>query len=158
VHWTVAFGPVQKPTHGNRWALPELERIDKALDDLILRHEALHLHAERLRSIPGIGKGTVPFLICLILGRNFLQARQLGAYVGITPREHRSGTSVHAPPRLCKRGDRLIHKQLWWPVIQAMRHPDFAPWVEKLREKGKPEKAMICAVMRKFIQEIYPGS
>jgi hypothetical protein len=44
-----------------------------------------------------------------------------------------------------------VRKQLWWPAVQAMRHPDFASWVGKLREKGKAEKAIICAVMRKLI-------
>jgi transposase len=76
----------------------EPKGIDRALDDLILPGGSLGQQAELLRSIAGIGRGTVPFLISVVRGRDFTKARQVAAYVGITPRQRQSGSSVSAPP------------------------------------------------------------
>jgi transposase len=129
----------------------QLEVLDANLAELLRQDPKLHEQAKHLQSIPGIGVGTTPFLIELLGRHNFQQARQAAAFVGLTPSEHTSGDTVKGPPRLSKMGDPLLRKQLWWPAVTAMRHPDFASWVERLKQKGKANKSIICAIMRKLV-------
>jgi transposase len=88
--------------------------------------------------------------------RAAVDARQLAAYAGLTPRERTSGSSVHRPPRLAKTGNSRLRRALYLPAIVAMRHnPAVRALAERLRARGKRPMVIVGAAMRKLLHLIY---
>jgi transposase len=74
------------------------------------------------------------------------------AYIGVTPRERQSGTSVHGKPHICKTGNAGLRRDLYMPAMVAIRfNPILREFAQRLQERGKPAKVIIVAVMRKLI-------
>ena len=85
---------------------------------------------KRLLTIPGIGEVTAIAILAEIsdIGE-FLNARQLAAYIGVTPKQKVSGTSVHKQSRISKIGNSKLRKALYLPAITAMRSsPPLEKW------------------------------
>ena len=88
--------------------------------------------------------------------RTAVDARQLAAYAGLTPRERMSGSSVHHPPRLAKTGNSRLRRALYFPAMVAMRHnPAVRALAERLRARGKRPMVIVGAAMRKLLHLIY---
>jgi transposase len=105
-----------------------------------LIQEQLERSAERkeqlllLRSIPGVGWWTAGRVLAEIdaVG-TAVDARQLAADAGLTPREQPAGSSVHRRPRLAKTGTSRLRRALYLPAIVAMRHNPGVPAHATLR-------------------------
>src|SRR6185295_2160168 len=87
----------------------------------------LRQQRDLLTSIPGIGETTANVLLGELgpLAR-FADAAACAAFVGIVPREGRSGTSVRRKPVLCKVGTARVRKALFFPALAALRHNPIA--------------------------------
>ncbi len=82
--------------------------------------------------------------------------RQIEAFVGLTPSENQSGTSVCGKDRLSKVGNNYLRKSLYMPAVSAIQHnPVIRDFADRLKQAGKPSKVIICAVMRKLLRIIY---
>lgn len=106
---------------------------------------------ERLRSVPGIGLLTATALVAFVGNvRRFPSGRHFASYLGLTPREHSSG-STRRMGRISKQGDRylrtlLIHgaRAILW---SAKRHPRPIPllaWALKLECSHGHNKAVVA--------------
>lgn len=117
--------------------------------DLRQRHDLLD-------SIPGIGPGTIPYLLAAIGDPlRFRGAKQLAAFAGVTPAERQSG-KWKGQTRLSKTGDALLRKALYLPSLVAWQHnPIIRAFCERLKAKGKNGKAIVCAAMRKLLHIAY---
>lgn len=134
----------------------EWDRTQEAIDRVIAHSEALTRDQQLLCSIVGIGSKTSQRLLPLVHGTRFASARQLAAYVGLTPCHQQSGTCKNAPGRLSGRGDAMIRAALYMPALVAIRHnPELRQFYEALRGRGKTTKQAITAVMRKLIHICY---
>jgi transposase len=97
---------------------------------------------DRLDSIPGVGEPTIALLLafCIHPGR-FDNARQ-AALAGLNPRQHESGSSVHANPRLSKIGHAFLRKALYLPALATLYK---TPWGTRFRQRlaaaGQPPHA-----------------
>jgi transposase len=134
--------------------IAQLEReIRKHFDD----HPDLKRKRDLLTSIPGIGETTAGSLLAEIPHMDrFESAKAISAYAGLSPRERRSGTSIHGRPRLCKTGNSRIRKALYMPAISACRfNPALRAFVERLVAAGKHKRLIIGAVMRKLLVLAY---
>jgi transposase len=81
-----------------------------------------------------------------------LRNAKAAAYVGLTPRDRQSGSSVLGKPRICKTGNAELRRDLYMPAISAMRfNPVLSRFAGVLKGKGKPAKVIIVAVMRKLV-------
>ena len=102
---------------------------------------------------PGIGETTAGSLLAEIPHLNrFESAKAVAAYAGLSPRQRRSGTSVHGRPRLCKTGNSRIRKALYMPAIVALRfNPVLKIFADRLAALGKHKRLIIGAVMRKLL-------
>lgn len=130
----------------------QIEAVAAAIDDHIEQHPALKRDAELLTSIPGIGRVTAHKLLAEIAFANFASARELAAFVGLTPRHHQSGTSVNGRGRLSKVGNSALRKALYFPAINARRfNPLIRAFCQNLLVKGKPMMVVVCAAMRKLL-------
>ncbi|MGB6646830.1 MAG: transposase, partial [Candidatus Cybelea sp.] len=116
-------------------------KIREHFDD----HPDLKRRRDLLTSIPGIGETTAGSLLSEIphLDR-FQSAKAVAAFAGLSPRERRSGTSIHGRPRLCKTGNARIRKALYMPAIVALRfNPTLRIFAERLLAAGKHKRLII---------------
>lgn len=139
------------------WLDTEIKKLEKEIDDHIDRHPDLKHDAELIASIPGIGATTV----ARILGhlgdiRRFESAKAFAAFLGVTPKQRSSGTSLKGRTMISRTGNASLRAALFMPSLVARRHnPILNRFAERLLETGMAKKAVICAVMHKLTHLIY---
>ena len=130
----------------------EIARLNRLIDDHIDRHPGLKADRERLLSIPAVGEKTANRMLAVLRSREFRNAGQAAAFLGVTPVEHQSGTSVNKRPHLSKNGDAKTRAVLYMAAVVATRHnPDVRALYERLCAKGKAKMAALGAAMRKLV-------
>lgn len=134
----------------------EKTRVQQEIDALIQSHTELKHIQQRLISIKGIGKITSQWLLPLLYRQRFDSARQLAAFLGLTPIHKSSGTSLRKRGRLSGRGNRYLRSRLYMPAVSASHHdPDCAHFYNTLIRRGKTPKQALTAVMRKLVHTAY---
>ena len=135
----------------------EISDIRQRINTLISKDTALHTQKNLLSTIPGLGEITQQIIIAEIPDIElFNNARQLAAWVGLTPRHFESGTSGRTRTPITKVGSTSLRSALYLPAISAKRHnPLLKQFAERLKENGKKPKEIIVAVMRKLVHQIY---
>jgi transposase len=110
-----------------------------------------------LRSIPGIGLVSAATLVAVIGNADrFSSPEKLVAYVGLDPRVHLSGTSVHGKGFISKRGNARLRHALFNAAFIARQHdPGLKRFFEKKLTEGKHYFSALCAVERKLIHIIW---
>lgn len=110
-----------------------------------------------LRSIPGVGPQTAVTFISEVSNiARFPDAQKLTAWVGLDPRVHESGTSIHGKGYITKRGNKLLRTRLFNAASVAVLHSNmFQRFFQQKRSEGKPYRVALCAVMRKMIHVIH---
>jgi transposase len=94
----------------------------------------------------------VSLLAFRIHPEHFDNARQAAAFAGLDPRQHESGSSVHAKPRLSKIGHPFLRKTLYMPAMTTLYKTSWgASFRQRLAATGKPPMLIIGAMMRKLI-------
>lgn len=131
----------------------ERDRLLKAIDEHIDRHDNLKRDRKLLESIPGIGRVLSMELLAMIRSRNFTGAGQCAAFAGLVPIAHESGTSVAGPPRLSKAGAPRLRAKLYMGAIVAIQHNTLImKQYTRLRARGKSKMCALGAAMRKLVQ------
>lgn len=127
------------------------------IDDHINRHPELKRDAELLHSIPGIGNTTVAKVLAYAGDvRRFANAKALAAFIGVTPRQRLSGSSVKGRTMMSRTGHADLRRALYMPGLVARRHnPVLRAFGDRLRATGLAPKAVVGAVMRKLAHLIY---
>ncbi len=135
----------------------QIAALEQQIQAHIDHHPDLKRQHKLLRSIPGIGNLTAFTLLAEIRSiPAFDSARQLAAFAGLSPRQHRSGSSVRGQTRLSKTGSARLRKALYMPAIVAKRHnPLIAAFCQRLLARGKAMMAVIGAAMRKLLHLVY---
>jgi transposase len=140
-----------------QWLDAEIEKLEKEIDDHIDRHPGLKRDAELISSIPGIG-GTTVARILGHLGdiRRFRSAKALAAFIGVTPKQRSSGSSLKGRTVISRTGSTSLRAALFMPSLVARRHnPVLRLFAERLLATGMSKKAVICAVAHKLTHLIY---
>jgi transposase len=134
----------------------QLAEIDAAISATIDGDPTLRGKRDLLESIPGIGERVATTLLGeLPKLTDFRNGKAVAAFVGLCPREFRSGTSVSAS-WLSKVGNTHIRRVLYMPAITATRcNPVLAAFAARLRANGKRHKQIIAAVMRRLLVLAY---
>ena len=129
----------------------------KKIKQHIDSNDNLRDRRELLDSVPGLGDGTIPWLIAYLGdGSRFERSNCAAAYIGVCPKPRESGSSVRGKARIAKTGQADLRHVLYMPAVVAYsRCKAFAPFVKRLKEKGKPPKVIIVALMRKLITIAY---
>ena len=139
------------------WLSKEIATLEKNINDHIDRHPNLKHDAELLASIPGLGMTTV----AKILGhlgdiKRFDSAKSFAAFLGVTPKQRSSGSSVRGRTMISRTGSTSMRAALYMPSLVARRHnPILHRFAERLAETGMAKKAVIGAVMHKLTHLIY---
>ena len=118
------------------------------------QHPALKRQRELLDSIKGIALRTATRLLAELGDvQRFAHARAVVAYVGLNPREYRSGSRIHRRTRLSKSGHAAVRAALSFPASVAKQHnPLVQALCARLTARGLCPKAVIGAAMRKLLQ------
>ena len=131
----------------------QISTLKQQIDDHIDQYPDLKQQRDLLTSIPGIGDLTAGRLLAEVGDIHaFRSARQLAAFVGVTPRQHTSGSSIHRKSRISKQGSARLRAALYLPAVVAKRHnPLVRALAERLRANGHCEMSIIVAAMRKLL-------
>ena len=137
----------------------QLETVAEVLDELkvqireiVQSDESIRKAVDALKAIKGIGFLTAVALVAKLPASRLRNGKAAAAYVGLSPQEWRSGTSIHGKTRICKTGNASLRRDLYLPAVTAVRYnPILATFARRLRDNGKPPKVVIAAVMRKLV-------
>ncbi len=126
-----------------------LRAIDRKMQQLIAADEARARKLEILTSIPGIA-ATTAGLLAEMPELGALSGKAAASLAGLAAVPRESGTWQG---RAFIRGGRArARRLLYMPTVAALRwNPDLAEVYRRLRERGKPGKVALVAVMRKLI-------
>ena len=136
----------------------ELEELASKIRQIIDSDDDLKKQKELLKTIPGISDRTSEIILSEIKGEiaKFESAKSLAAYAGITPKTSQSGTSLNSRGRISKLGNKTLRTALYLPAIVAKKHNFFIKvFCQRLSDKGKRGKQIICAAIRKLLHIIY---
>jgi transposase len=135
----------------------EIEKIRQQIAELIEQNPHLKQKKDLLDSIPGIGKVTIPIILAELDNLDkFTHVREVVAFIGLAPKETLSGTSIKGKPRLCKIGHARLRKALYMPALVSIQcNPAMIAFYNRLKEKGKNGKVIVCAIMRKLVHIIF---
>ena len=139
------------------WLEKQIKDLEKDINDHINRHPELKRDADLIRSIPGVGDSTVARVLAYAGDvRRFANAKALAAFIGLTPRQRVSGSSVRGRTMISRTGQASLRKALYMPGMVARRHnPVLKAFGDRLQSSGLAPKAVIGAVMRKMAHLIY---
>lgn len=131
----------------------EIQKTEAQIRKLMLKHPALHDDVNLLTTIHGVGFLTATTILAELGDlRRFTRARQLAAYVGLSPRHVQSGTSINKPAHLCKMGNSRVRKALYLAALTAIKdNGHMQATYERLCAEGKPKMVALGAVMRKLL-------
>ncbi|SMC28623.1 Transposase [Andreprevotia lacus DSM 23236] len=143
--------------HHLDWLAQEIARIAQDIDDHLDHHPGLKRDAMLMTSIPGIGNTTAAKMLAYVGDvRRFESAKALAAWLGVSPRQRQSGSSVRGRTMLSRAGHRSARTALYMPALVALRHnPALQAFGERLRANGLAPKAVVGAAMRKLAHLIF---
>jgi transposase len=146
--------------HGALMPLVEqIKRITTAVQEYDQRITALaseqYPESRLLRQVPGVGSLTaLAFMMTLGDKNRFERSRHVGAYLGLTPKQHQSGQS---DPELgvSKEGNKYLRKlliQCAHSILNRAPDSDLKRWGLALMERGgkRGRKRAVTAVARKL--------
>jgi transposase len=139
------------------WLKTEIAKLVKEIDDHIDRNPALKHDAQLILSITGIGPTTVARLLGHLGDiRRFTSAKALAAFLGVTPQQRSSGSSVRGQTMISRTGDTALRAALFMPSMAARRHnPIIKAFAERRLATGMAKGAVISAVTHKLVHLIY---
>ena len=139
------------------WLDQRIAELARDINDHIDRYPDLKHDAELLRSIPGIGDITVAKVLAYAGDvRRFANAKALAAFIGVTPRQRLSGSSIRGRTMMSRTGHADLRRALYMPGLVARRHnPALKLFGDRLSQAGLAPKAVVGAVMRKLAHLIY---
>jgi transposase len=152
--------------HREEYLNVKITAVNKELYDF-LNERIRHLDAQLrtyesptqklLQSIPGVGPQTAVTCISEVADiTRFSDAQKLTAWLGLDPRVHQSGTSIHGKGYITKRGNKLLRTRLFNASSVAVLHENmFQKFFQRKRSEGKPYRVALCAVMRKMVHVIH---
>ncbi|MFD1245374.1 IS110 family RNA-guided transposase [Paralysiella testudinis] len=133
----------------------QIAEVQAAIQAHIAADESLQQKADLLKTVRAVGDATVPHLLALFAEREFNSNRAVTKFVGLNPIIKQSGTKKTSYLAISKMGDKFIRTALYMPAVVAFRLPEFKPFIQRMRDNGKHNKQIICALMRKLLTYCY---
>ena len=135
----------------------ERTTLEAAVKQLTTEQAKLALQLKQLRSVPGIGRKSAPYLLALLYrfqARTSGQgtAKQLVAFVGLDPTPFESGSSVHRRSTISRQGDAALRSRLFLCALGGVRgHNHLRQVYQSLLARRKPKKVALVACARKTL-------
>jgi transposase len=135
----------------------QIELINELIQEQINNHPDLKNKSTLLKSIPGVGDASIEAILSEINGfETFKNIEQVVAYMGLSPKDKESGTSLKGKPRICKTGNARLRRILYMPALSAIRHNPFVKELyDRLKAKSKNGMIIACACMKKLVHIMF---
>ncbi len=140
-----------------RFLEKQIDEVEADLKSLVNSDEGLRKRVEAVCTAPGIGWLTVVTILAETNGFHlFRNQRQLVKYAGLDVEKQDSGTSVHKPGRLSRKGNRHIRKALYMPSLTRIRCEERSKeFFKRLVSRHGIKMKAVAAVQRKTLVLIY---
>jgi transposase len=134
----------------------QIELIEAKIYEFIDSDSKLKKIDKLLRTAPGVGRIISAYFIAIIGNIDrFQTAAQVVAYMGLSPLQKTSGTSVNRS-RMSRQGDPQFRKVLYMGAMRAICGDNvYSMYANTLEERGKPYKYRATAVMRKMTRTMF---
>ncbi len=127
-----------------------LGKIDEQCLDLVAALPELQERLDILVSIPGIGEQTAIMLLVEMPELGTLDPKQAGSLAGLAPVTRQSGK--WQGKSFIQGGRKRVRTGLYMPTLVTIRfNPSLKQKYDGFRDKGKPAKLAITAIMRKLV-------
>ena len=125
------------------------QQLEDHVRELIYSTAYLKRQFDILTSLPGVALITAAILIAELQELGTAKAAQIAALVGVAPMNRDSG--AQRGQRKIRSGRQNVRNALYMAAVSANRsNPDLVRFYNRLRDRGKPFKVAITAVMRKL--------
>jgi transposase len=130
----------------------DLKRLEQRIAQISKEVEASAAkddRARRLMTVPGIGAlGATAIVAAVGDGKQFTKARDMAAWLGLTPREHSTGGKTTLLG-ISKRGNRYVRKLLVHGARSCLLHLDrsrdrLGSWLDALQSRMHNNKAVVA--------------
>ncbi|MFT4196377.1 MAG: IS110 family transposase [Pseudoxanthomonas sp.] len=152
-----AQAPVRESLQAHSQELRQrIVQIERLIQDHIDQDPTLRQQRQLLVSINGIAQTSAAMMLAE-LGRieRFANAAALTAFAGLNPRLQPSGKR-QGQVCISRTGSPRLRAGLYMPALVAMTHnPLVRALKQRLAERGKRGKQIICAAMRKLLHIAY---
>ena len=128
----------------------QIEQIDHAIDQLMVRDPGLADREQRLRQIIGFGPIVARTLIAFMPELGSLNRRQAASLAGLAPHPNDSGQR-NAKRRVGAGRDGLRSILFMAALSAARANPDMRDFAQRLAQKPKPARLILTAVARKLL-------
>jgi transposase len=128
----------------------DVERLDRAVLDLVRSDDDWEQRFDLLKGVPGVGDATAAALVAELPELGRLNRQAISALVGVAPYPDDSGRRQGR--RSTRGGRRPLRSTLYMATLAAMRfNPVIQGFADRLKRQGKQGKVVIVACMRKLL-------
>ena len=132
------------------WLDQEIARLEAQVQQALARSPKLARRAQLYRSVRGVGELTAAILTAYLPELGQASGKALTALVGLAPWARDSGRQRGY--RAIRGGRGTVRRALYMAAMAAVRHAgDLRRFYQGLRQRGKPGKVALVAVMRKLL-------
>ena len=137
------------------WLDQEIARLDRGYQRALNSSLELSQQAELYRSVRGIGKLTAAVLVADLPELGQGDAKGLASLVGLAPWSRDSGRQRGY--RAIRGGRGSVRRALYLAALSVVRCQDstIGRFYRQLRQRGKPGKVAMVAVMRKLLLQLH---
>ncbi|HZH37728.1 MAG TPA: IS110 family transposase [Flavisolibacter sp.] len=139
------------------FAVKMITKTEAEIMKLFSKEEALHKNFCLLTSIPGIGKVNAWMTIAYTENfERFPNGRAYGAYIGVVPYEHTSGTSIKGRSRVSPMANKTLKADLSMAAKASVMHdPEMKTYYERRTALGKRHMSIMNEVKFKLILRMF---
>jgi transposase len=131
-----------------------IKEIDAEIRRLIDQDPKYRNMIRLLMSVPGVGFLLASNMLLIIESApDEFTSKQMAAYIGICPYEHRSGNSVYKPDSSRHHGPTKVRKLLYLASLSVRTHqPAFQKYFLRKVDEGKPKKVVLNNIANKLVK------
>lgn len=132
-------------------------RLRREAVALVGKDPQMQRRFQRLTGIAGVAETSAVQLLAELAALDpDMSVRQWVAHSGLDPAHRASGSSVHPPSRISRRGNRHLRRALYMPALVGVRFdPHFQAFYRSLLDRRKSKLQALIAVARKLLHAVY---
>lgn len=139
------------------FALKMIEKTEAEIKKVIISDAAMSRNFALITSIPGIGNVNGWMTIAYTENfESFADGRTYGAYIGVVPYEHSSGTSIRGKSRVSQMANKPLKADLSMAAKASVQHdPEMREYYERRVALGKRHMAIMNEVKFKLVLRMF---
>lgn len=128
----------------------EIAALEREIAALVAETPSLHARSKLMQSLKGVGPATATACLAYLPELGTLSKSAVANLAGLAPIARDSGK--FNAPRHIQGGRAVLRQSLYMAAVVAISHnPKMRAFAQSMKQRGKPPKLVITAVMRKLI-------